>query len=33
VWIDWKKTDPVVKLVRRIAALIEKFTGTRPVLE
>jgi hypothetical protein len=30
--IDWTKTDPLVTLVRRLAALIEKFTGAKPVL-
>jgi hypothetical protein len=33
VWIDGRKTDdPVVKLLHRLADLIEKLTGTRPVL-
>lgn len=33
VWVDWDRPDdPVVQLIQKIAALIEKHTGVTPVL-
>jgi hypothetical protein len=33
VWVDWDRPgDPVTQLVRKLGELIERHTGTRPVL-